>query len=203
MEVSKNIVRALSRARVAILTIALAYVLSLVIGVVMVHAGNEFALSYRDSLVARAHADDPASIAYMQGNQLQAALLDFGRNLLLGAVPDTVGGTVIVIPYPVVIYRGWVGGIVSVDSAHVSRFKKPLQAAYYILTLILQLVPYSLAAGAGVNLGIAYFRPKPYYQGDKRFDLPREAIRDVLRIYVLVVPLFFIASLWEFLSPWN
>ena len=198
-----NIVRALSRARIPILTIALAYVLSLVIGIIMVHTGNEFALSYRDSLVARAHADDPASIAYQQGDQLQAALWDFSRNLFLGAVTDTVGGTAIVIPYPLVIYRGWVGGIVSVDSAHVSRFQESFQAAYYIITLVLQLVPYTLAAGAGVNLGIAYFRPKPYYRGDKWFDLPREAIRDVFRIYMLVVPLFFIASLWEFLSPWN
>ena len=169
----------------------------------MAHTGNEFALSVRDSLVARAHADDPASIAYRQGDRLQAALWDFGRNLFLGAASDTVGGMAIVIPYPLVIYRGWVGGIVSVDSARVSRFSEPFQAAYYILTLILQLVPYSLAAGAGVNLGIAFFRPKPYYQGDKWFDLPREAIRDVLRIYVLVVPLFFIASLWEFFSSWN
>ena len=30
-----------------------------------------------------------------------------------------------------------------------------------------------------------------------------EAVRDVLRIYVLVIPVLGIASFWEFLSPWN
>ena len=66
--------------------------------------------------------------------------------------------------------------------------------------LILQLIPYSLAGGAGVNLGIAYLRPPPIYQGDKWYGLPKEALRDVLRLYLLVVPLFFVASLWEFLA---
>jgi hypothetical protein len=49
-------------------------------------------------------------------------------------------------------------------------------------------------------VGLAYLRPKPYYQGDKWLGIPKEAIRDVLRIYVLVVPLFLVASLWEFLA---
>ena len=51
-----------------------------------------------------------------------------------------------------------------------------------------------------MNLGIAAFRPRPFYQGDKWLGLPKEALRDVLRIYLLVVPLFLIASLWEFLA---
>jgi hypothetical protein len=33
--------------------------------------------------------------------------------------------------------------------------------------------------------------------------IPKEALRDVGRIYALVIPIFLIASLWEFLSPWN
>ncbi len=35
------------------------------------------------------------------------------------------------------------------------------------------------------------------------FTDPQEAVRDVLRIYVLVIPVLGIASFWEFLSPWN
>jgi hypothetical protein len=101
-----------------------------------------------------------------------------------------------------VAFRGWVGGIVSVSTgpAHTSRLADPWEAFYYLLTLVLQLIPYTLAGGAGVNLGVAYFRPRPFYQGQKWLTLPGEAVRDVLRIYVLVVPLFFIASLWEFLA---
>ncbi len=195
--------RALSRARAPILTIALTYAVTLLIGLAMVHTGNSFALSFRDDLVARAHRDDPASQASQAGAPLNAALLDFGRNLLLGAATDTLGGLVVVLPYPTVAYRGWVGGIVSVDGAHASRLAEPLQAAYYISVVLMQLVPYSLAAGAGINLGLAYFRPPPYYRGRKWFGYPVQAIRDLLWIYLLVVPLFLVASLWEFLSPWN
>lgn len=197
----RAILRALSRSRIAILTVALTYAISVTIGMAMVHFGNEFALSYRDSLVANARANDPAAIALREGDKVSAALLDFGRNLLLGAAPETVGGIAVVLPYPLAAYRGWVGGIVSVDDDHTSRLTNPPKATYYISVLILQLIPYSLAGGAGVNLGVAYFRPRPHYQGEKWLGLPKEALRDVLRIYLLVVPLFFVASLWEFLSP--
>ena len=55
-----------------------------------------------------------------------------------------------------------------------------------------------------MNGGVALFRPAPHYQGEKWLSLfPREALRDVGRIYVLVIPLFALASLWEFFSPWN
>jgi hypothetical protein len=30
-----------------------------------------------------------------------------------------------------------------------------------------------------------------------------EALRDLLRIYALVIPILLVASLWEVLSPWN
>jgi hypothetical protein len=168
----------------------------------MVHTGNRFALDFADNLVAQAHASDPSSLALRRGDRLEAALSDFSRNLLLGAVPNTVSGFAVVIPYPMVAFRGWVGGIVSVnmDEAHTSRLAEPEEAVYYLVTLTLQLIPYTLAGGAGVNLGMAYFRPRPIYQGDKWFGLPVEAVRDIFRIYVLVVPLFFIASLWEFLA---
>jgi hypothetical protein len=65
-------------------------------------------------------------------------------------------------------------------------------------------IPYSLAVGAGVNAGIAMLRPAKIYQGEKWLNLvPKEALRDIGRIYALVVPLFPLASLWEYLGPWN
>lgn len=193
------IFRALSRARFGIFTIALTYAISVFVGAMMVHSGNEFALNYRDHLVAQAHANDPAMIALDQSNQLQAALIDFGRNLF-GSVSDAAGGMGVVFPYPLVAYRGWIGGIVSVDGSHVSRLAEPAERFYYLVVLVLQIIPYSLAGGIGVNLGIAYFRPRPPYQGDKWFGLPKEALRDVFRAYLLIIPLFLVASLWEFFA---
>jgi uncharacterized membrane protein SpoIIM required for sporulation len=170
----------------------------------MAHGGNKFALDYRDKLVNESLQSNPASEAYVQGNNFQAALWDFMGNLVLGALPKTVSGFSVILPYPMVIQQGWVGGIVSVHNDHTSRLSDPRSAIYYFLTLFLQLVPYSMAVGAGVNVGIALFRPLPYYEGRKWLRIfPVEALRDLARIYLLVTPLFFIASLWEFLSPWN
>ncbi len=170
----------------------------------MVHAGNLFALTYRDQLVNQALQQDSVMATARQGDNLRAALGDFAGNLALGAAPKTLSGFGIIFPYPMVAYQGWVGGIVSVRGDHTSRLDNPYSASYYLLTLLLQVIPYSLAVGAGVNVGLALFRPPPYYQGQKWLDLfPKEALWDVGRIYVLVTPLFLVASLWEFLSPWN
>lgn len=197
-----SILRALVRARLPITTLALTYVVAVGVGIVQVHTGNMFALHQRDALVAGANASDPASLALQHGNALGAALLDFVRNLLLGAAPTTVGGLAIVFPYGSAIYRGWVGGIVSVDSAHLSRFATPVGATYYLVTLVLQLIPYVLAGAAGVNFGLAFLRLHPSYSDSPRWHgIPLEAVRDVARIYALVVPLFLFASLWEFLFP--
>lgn len=196
--------RAVTRARYPIFFTAFVYFLSVIIGIIMVHTGNKFALDYRDRLVNRSLQSNPASVAYSRGNNFQAALWDFGGNLFLGAFPKTVSGISILLPYPMVVQQGWVGGIVSVHNDHTSRLSDPQSAIYYLLTLFLQLVPYSIAVGEGVNVGIAIFRNPPYYEGRKWFGiLPEEALRDVARIYLIVIPLFLIASLWEFLSPWN
>ena len=196
--------RAVVRARRSILTIACTYALFIILGIVMVHAGNKSALGYRDQLVNDAVQRDPIAIAANQGYSIRAAFLDFAGNLALGAVPKTISGFAIIPPYAFVAYQGWIGGIVSVRNDHTSRLTNPRSAVYYLLTLILQVIPYSLATGAGVNAGVSLFRPQPVYQGEKWFGIfPQEAVRDVVRIYVLVIPLFLVASLWEFLSPWN
>jgi hypothetical protein len=192
-------VDALSRARLGILTIALTYALSVLVGMVLVHTGNEFALAQRDDLIASARASDPSLLALSRGDRLSAALSDFGRNLFAGA-GSTVAGLGIIAQYPIVAYRGWIGGIVSVNDNHSSRLSQPSQAAYYLITLILQLIPYSLAGGMGVNVGYAYLRPLPRYPGEKWHGVPKEALRDIVRVYLLIVPLFLIASLWEFFA---
>jgi hypothetical protein len=171
---------------------------------VMVHAGNTFALTYRDQLVNRAVQQNPASLAARQGDRLQAALWDFYGNLVIGAVPQTMMGFGIIFPYFSVAHQGWVGGIVSIRSDHTSRLNNPRSAVYYLLTLLLQVTPYSLAIGAGVNVGVALFRPPQHYQTEKWLGLfPKEVLWDLGRIYLVVIPLFLVASLWEFLSPWN
>ena len=200
----RRVVRAIQRARLPIITVAVTYCASILVGVIMVHTGSTYALDYRDRLVNQAVQQNPASLSAARGNHLQAALLDFAGNLVLGSAPKALSGLAIVLPYPWIAYQGWIGGIVSVRADHSSRLNDIRSAVYYLLTLALQLIPYSLAIGAGVNTGVALFRPKPYYQGDKWFNIiPKETLRDMGWIYTIVIPLFLVASLWEFLSPLN
>jgi hypothetical protein len=199
---TKNLITAvraaLTWAKGPILTVALTYTLAVGAGILMVHSGNKFALSYRDNLVSKAQT----GFVLTQKSRLVQGFADFGGNLL-GAVYDTFIGLSVILPYPIVIYRGWVGGIVSVNSDHSSRLTSPTKAFYYFSVLFLQLLGYSLAAGAGIKMGLSIFRSKPKNAGFFWFRIPKEAMLNTLSIYALVVPIFFIASLWEFLSPLN
>jgi len=192
------VMHALHRARIPILTVALAYIIAVGIGMIMVHTGNEWAVVLRDRIVFRAQSSS-SIVALKQNDRIRAAILDFGGNLY-GAIIDTILGLGIIVPYPVIAYRGWVGGIVSIDSSHVSRFADLKEGAYYLITLTLQLIPYALSGGAGVNMGLANFRLQPFYQGEKWLWIPKEAVRDAFRIYLFVIPLFLLASLWEFFA---
>lgn len=103
---------ALGRARAPILWIGSTYLLSVVMGAGMVHAHNGFALRYRDKLVGNAQQSAVGN-AMNHGMPLRAAVGDFTGNLFLGAVPSTIMGLSVVMPFPWVAFRGWVGGIVS------------------------------------------------------------------------------------------
>ncbi len=200
MKIGRRILEALRRARRPILAIAATYVLSVTVGAALVHSGNLWSLRYRDRLVAAAGRSDPSALALAKGLRVRAAMLDLGRNLFLGAIPDTVGGLGVVFPFALAAYRGWIGGIVSVDHGHASRLKDSGERRYYLLTLLLQLLPYSLAGGAGVRLGLELFTRARKSEARWWPGIPRAALFDVFWIYTLVVPLFLTASLWEFLA---
>jgi hypothetical protein len=88
-----------------------------------------------------------------------------------------------------------VGGIVSIDSRHESRLGHPTRAGYYLATLLLQLIPYSIAGGVGVQLGVGAWRAVKTRRPDTGLGLPTDALRDFAAAYVLVVPLFLVAAL--------
>jgi len=190
-----NIFRALHRARFPILTIAATYLLAVLLGVAMVHWQNHFALARRDKLVSDAQQSSILTQLNV-GHPFRAATLDFAGNLV-GGISSTVSGLCVPLAYPMVAYRGWVGGIVSVDGEPKSRLAHRRSAVYYAAVLLMQILPYSLAGGAGVNVGIPLFRAN--IRSEPHWGIfPLEPLRDAARIYVLVVPLFLIASLVEF-----
>jgi len=199
-----RLAEALRRCRFFILSIFATYVASCAVGIVMSHAGSDLALAQRDRIVHRAVTSDQASIDYKSGNRVSALLRDFAGNVFLSAVPQTVGGLGVVLPYFTVAYQGWVGGIVSVDGKHRSRLRTPEGATYYLLVLLLQFIPFSLCIGAGVRFGLELYRHNP--QIGWRFwtyRIPRESLGDLGCAFALALPLFLAASAFEFLSPWN
>lgn len=195
---------ALQRCKPFALSIFLTYVVSSSVGIFMVHSGNRFALARRDKTVEKALAADRASIAYRSGDPLGALALDFAGNLFYAAVPQTVAGIGVVLPYFSVAHQGWVGGITSVDGAHRSRLRTIKSASYYVLVLLLQFVPFSLSIGAGVRCGVALYRRNTDVAWRfRRYRFPRESLVDLGCVFAVSVPLFLVASAFEFLSPWN
>ena len=200
----KMIFLAVKRCRIYVLSIFILYCVSCSIGIIMVHSGSTFAISYRDKIVGHALKTDKASINYQKGNHFSAAFADFYGNLLFAAVPQTLMGFSVVLPFITVPFQGWIGGIVSVDYQRQSRFDNFKSAFYYVLVLLLQYIPYSLAIGAGVKCGIDF-----YNNNTKnswlfwKFKIQRSSLVDLGYVYILVVPLFFIASCFEFISTWN
>src|SRR5437764_772050 len=133
------------------LTVFLTYALSAAVGAGMAHAGHRGALARRDAMVKRAITHDQSSIDYRAGRRGRAALIDAAANFTLAALPQTVAGLTVVLPYVSVARQGWMGGIVSVDGAHRSRLRTVRGAASYLGTLLLQFLAFSLCIGAGVR----------------------------------------------------
>jgi hypothetical protein len=195
-----RVAAALRRARAPIAIVAVASICPLVLGGVLATSGNGFALSERDRIVGAARGS-AINIAYEQDDRARAALLDFGGNVGASLV-TSVTGLAIVGPIPFAAYRGWVGGLVSVDGAHVSRLSQPGTAFYYLVTVTLQLIPYILTGGAGMYLGLVAWRRRSdaSVTSHLRLRIPGEAIRDVGWIWALALPIFLAGSLFEFLQ---
>lgn len=195
-----RVASALCRARAPIAIVAVASICPLILGGVLATSGNDFALSERDRIVGAAQGSE-INIAYEQDDRARAALLDFGGNVE-AALVTSVTGLAIVGPVPFAAYRGWVGGLVSVDVAHASRLSEPGTAFYYLVTVTLQLVPYILTGGAGMYLGLVAWRRRNDASVPSHLWLriPGEAIRDVGWIWALALPIFLAGSLFEFLQ---
>lgn len=191
-------IRSIVAARVATATVFATYALTVAFGIVMATTGNDLAVTQRDAVVGAAKSSAITS-ANRSGDHLQAALLDFGSNLGLGGVTSTVLGITVAGVYPVVAYRGWIGGIVVLDAEHQSRLGDLGEALYYLTTLLLQLIPYSIAGGVGVRLGVGAWRELRTPTATTWLGLPRDRLGDAMAAYVIIAPLFLIASLFEFL----
>jgi len=192
---------AFRRTRGPLVASAVTYLAFVGAGIILASAAVPFAVSQRDAIVEGA-ASSSVTQAENRGDHLRAALLDFGSNLFLGAVPTSVTGLTVVGPFPIAAYRGWVGGVVSIDSHHQSRLAAPGSAVYYVVTLLLQLAGYILTMAAGVHVGLSAWRARndQSLRSWAGIRLPKAALADAGCLYLLAVPIFLVGSLWEFLA---
>ena len=198
------ILTAIVGCRLYVLSIFIVYVISITVGILMVHNGNRFALSQRDKIVGVAMQTDKAALNYQSHNKLTAAFYDFFDNVFLAAIPQTALGLAIVPPYFTAAYQGWVGGIVSVDGSHRSRFRSLMSTSYYFIVLLLQTVAFSLSIGAGIKCGVDTYKHNSQVSWRFwKFRIPKKNIAAVCYVYALSIPLFLVGSCFEFLSSWN
>lgn len=192
---------ALRRTRGPLVASAVTYLAFVGAGIILASAAVPFAVSQRDAIVGSA-ASNSVTQADNGGDHLRAALLDFGSNLFLGAVPTSITGLSVIGPFPIAAYRGWVGGVVSIDGRHKSRLADPGPAVYYVVTLVIQLTGYILTMAAGVHVGLAAWRARndDLLRSWAGFRLPPGQLADAGYLYLLAVPIFLVGSLWEFLA---
>jgi hypothetical protein len=195
---------ALGQCWAASVSIFTMYSLACLTGILMVNSGSEIALHQRDKIVGDAVQTSAASINYIAGNKFTAALHDCAGNLLYAAIPQTLLGLGVIPPFFTAAYQGWIGGIVSVDGARRSRFRDVRSATYYLVVLIMQLIPFSLSIGAGIRCGIdLYKHNRSVSWRIWEYRIPIASLRDLGCVYLVTIPLFFIASCFEFFSAWN
>ncbi len=189
---------AMRRTRFALLLMASANILGLLIGAAAVHAGHGWTLGFRDRLVGKARASSPILQRYRQGRLVAAAALDCAGNVMAATATAAAGwwppGSL-----AIAVYRGWIGGIVSVDGHHRSRFRADESGLYYVVVVSLQLLAYTLAGGAGLNVGLARRWRGQQYAGPRTFGIPHQAVQDAACVYALALPIFAVASGLEFL----
>ena len=88
-------------ARFGIWTVALTYGLSVSTGLLLVHAGNRFALDFRDKLIGNAQRESAILRQFQRGNAVTAAGMDAAGNaaagllsMFLQLIPSSLAGGV-------------------------------------------------------------------------------------------------------------
>jgi hypothetical protein len=118
-------------------------------------------------------------------------------NLLVsGLVLTTLSGLVFfVLPVAVLFYRALLWGVL-LTGLNTSLFFASFP------TLLLEGEGYVLAAVAGVNLGLSWFRPKWAYREEEmtRSEAVKRAFKDCLRIYIWVAILLLAGAFVEALT---
>ena len=183
-----------------LLLVAGIYVVSFLLGYLMVHTQTPFAIELAEGVAQAATTSpilSPILGALMTGNVAFAVAFTFLVNLSVGAFATTTlpgliplaGGVGSV---AVTGLRGFIIGAVYYYAFSVS-------VPYTILamgTAILELGAYVFSAAAGINISLSAVFPRRYHV-ESRWVAFKEAWKDAGRIYLIVVILLALGAVWE------
>ncbi len=201
--------QAIVRASLGIVVAGVADLLGLVLGIAIVHAGGEFALRQRDRLVGKVRGSEgPAAVASSSPRDRTGEVVRDTAGNVWTSLCGAVAGYSVAPSAAIAFYRGWIGGIVSVDDEHRSRLRSGPSAAYYLITVLLQSVPWVLVVGAGISIGFAVFGrfiglDSPYtgpYVWPAFLLIPQQAVVDLCWIIGIAIPISVVASVFEFFA---
>jgi hypothetical protein len=180
--------------------VAAIYTASFLAGYLMVHTQTPFAMELGDSIIQSVPTSPvigPIIDALMVGNLAFAIAATFLVNLSIGAFASTtlpgliplIGGLGSI---AVSGFRGFTIGVAYYEAFNVS-------IGYTVVALgtaILELGAYVFSTASGINISLSTIFPGRY-QVDGGWVAFKEAWKDAIRIYVIVVILLALGAIWE------
>jgi len=119
-------------------------------------------------------------------------LYTFFFNLVFGAfLSTTLTGVAFFFPYIIAVWRSFIVGILvfGLNSS-------PAAIVVFYGTFILEFGAYCISSAAGTDLGLAIISPARKGKAT-RVEAVKESLRDMVKLYRLVVLILFISAIWE------
>jgi len=120
-------------------------------------------------------------------------LYTFFFNLLFGAfLSTTLSGLVFFLPYVIAVWRSFIIGVLFYGLEDLT----PLKLFIFYTVFILEFGAYSISSAAGTDMGLAILWPARKGT-ESRKEAFRTAVREMGRLYTLVIILLFVSAVWE------
>jgi hypothetical protein len=193
-------VEAAARMKISIVVVALMYVSSFLAGWYLISTSSPLAVEIKQGVLGAVVTEAPFTtiIQSLQGGELALAILTtFVLNLVVGAfATTTLPGIIPVIGAAltgvVTLLRGFVIGVTYPEVLSAS----PVAFALGFGTMILELGAYVFSGAAGIHIALAPILPRRYGT-ESRGVAFRNAWRDSVRVYPIVIILLALGAVWE------
>jgi hypothetical protein len=200
LKIISRAVEAAARMKISIVVVTLMYASSFLAGWYLISANSPFAVEVRQGVLGAVVTEAPFAtiIQSLQGGELALAILTtFVLNLVVGAfVTTTLPGIIPVIGAAfsglVTLLRGFVIGVTYPEVLSAS----PVAFALGLGTMVLELGAYVFSGAAGIHIALAPILPRRYGTESRGMAF-KNAWRDSVRVYPIVIILLALGAVWE------